>query len=131
MQHTPYARRLIALALPIIALALTACGGSSNKPATVAAAKPAPAPATTTTVTQTVPPPTSNPSEGHDYPKSFETSFMRSCSKGHAAWESGCTCMLSMLESHLTYSKVVSEFADDTLTDDPVYQTGITRCAGQ
>lgn len=105
----------------VLVAAVAGCGGSS-KTKTVTASTPA----STTTITS--PATQSNPNNGKDYPSIFTSNFMAACQKQGAS-HSACNCLLSHVESHVTYQTVVQEEQAGTFTKSPEYHLAISACA--
>lgn len=105
----------------VLVAAVAGCGGSS-KTKTVTASTPA------STTTSTSPATQSNPNNGKDYPSIFTSNFMAACQKQGAS-HSACNCLLSHVESHVTYQTVVQEEQAGTFTKSPEYHLAISACA--
>ena len=45
-----------------------------------------------------------------DYPKSFEDSFMQSCTRGNKKLENHCKCALNKLENRYSYQDIVIKY---------------------
>lgn len=106
----------------VLVAAVAGCGGNS-KTKTVTASTPA-----STTTTSTSPATQSNPNNGKDYPSIFTSNFMAACQKQGAS-HSACNCLLSHVESHVTYQTVVQEEQAGTFTKSPEYHLAISACA--
>src|SRR2546421_5658102 len=104
--------------------AATACGGSSKTTSGTASA-----PAGTTT-TSASPATQTNPNSGKDYPAIFTSNFMAACQKQGAS-HSACNCLLTHVETHVTYQTVVQEEQADTFTKSTEYHQAITACANR
>jgi hypothetical protein len=63
-----------------------------------------------------------------DYPKSFEDSFMQSCTGGDKKLESYCKCVLTELENKYSYKDIVNKYLNNRDEFDRIISSIAPAC---